>query len=91
LCPSQKSESLMSYCRFGPESDVYIYSTGKYLVCDTCKIKGDKSFATLKYSRMVLHLEEHEALGHKVPKKVSEELTLSFVLGDDSVTTTHLN
>ena len=81
----------MSYCRFGPESDVYIYTTGKYLVCDTCKIKGNKSFATLRYSRMVVHLEEHSNVGHKVPVHVSEELTLSYILGDDVVTTTHLN
>jgi hypothetical protein len=81
----------MSYCRFGNDSDVYIYSTGKYLVCDTCKIKGGKSFATLRYSRMSVHLESHVANGDRVPKNVLEELALSFVLGDDVVNISKLN
>jgi len=81
----------MSYCRFGNDSDVYIYSTGKYLVCDTCKIKGGKSFATLRYSRMSVHLESHVANGDQVPKNVLEELALSFVLGDDVVNISKLN
>lgn len=81
----------MSYCRFGDDSDVYIYATDKYLVCESCKLKNGKAFATLRYSRMLAHVESHVNNGDKVPKNVLEELTLSFILGDDNITITHLN
>ncbi len=81
----------MSYCRFGHDSDVYIYSDGNYLICESCKLKGGKTFATKRRSRMLAHVEEHIAKGHKVPQSTIDELTIEFILDDDIVSIKRMN
>jgi hypothetical protein len=81
----------MSYCRFGSNSDAYIYSNGEYLICESCKLKGGKTFATKRRSRMMSHVEEHIDKGHNIPTEAIDELTIEFVLGDDIVSTKHMN
>jgi hypothetical protein len=56
----------MSYTRFGPSSDVYVYSdVGGYVACCGC-ILGDKwDFHSV--TEIVAHMAEHQAAGHKVP------------------------
>lgn len=58
----------MSYARFDPTSDVYVYesvSLGRF-VCFACWLDrrpGTRSFKTR--TEMVVHLREHLAAGHK--------------------------
>jgi hypothetical protein len=74
-------EALMSYARFGPDSDVYIYfSVGDYLTCCGCaftqkgedgKWRDPRCFST---QEMVDHLLDHEAADHVVPPGLVAEL-----------------
>ena len=81
----------MSYCRFEDNCDVCIYFNGEFLVCEACKIKNGKFYATKKRSRMMAHLEDHLTAGNNVPKEVIDKLTLEFILEDDVVTRDNMN
>ncbi len=69
----------MSYCRFGDDSDVYLYQTvtGRFECC-ACKLLGlDRRFLPdfeLRKSKelgnlahALTHLMKHKKKGHKVP------------------------
>ena len=63
----------MSYCRFGTDSDVYVFKSGDIWICSGCKLTSDDSyFKTLKELRE--HLQIHEKAGHKVPPDVYERI-----------------
>lgn len=69
----------MSYCRWGKDSDVYVYATeydGKwYWVCQGCELEnndGDGIRHTAK--AMAEHLLAHREAGHKVPEYAIERL-----------------
>ena len=57
----------MSYARWGPDSDVYVYESDGWECCG-CELihHGTDCFATL--SALSDHLKEHEKAGHKVPQ-----------------------
>lgn len=69
----------MSYCRIGPDSDVYVYRDmeGEYNCCGCSLVpEGPVKFphlAGIKY-----HLMCHRAMGHKVPSyafdRIKEEM-----------------
>lgn len=55
----------MSYARFGPESDVYVYaSVAGHVECCGCLIGDQWDFYSPE--DVVTHLSEHVTAGHKV-------------------------
>lgn len=75
----------MSFCRFGDDSDVYVYQSADahrrgYYVCCACRLgpgddeSGWDDWRTRRRSEMEAHLREHEARGHKVPSKAFARL-----------------
>jgi len=63
----------MSYCRFGDDSDVYVYATFEDTYeCCACRLSinwGHKTAAD-----MIAHLEKHRATGHLVPQYAIDRL-----------------
>lgn len=71
----------MSYCRFGKDSDVYVYGSQDFLECCGCA----KAFRTKSYSEMINHLKEHVELhGDKVPKRAFDRLKQERELEGDT-------
>lgn len=71
----------MSYCKFGEDSDVYVYDGGT-LICCGCKIR--EKFHTDFRSEMILHLQLHMEKGHKVPDQALDTLRKEIKgLGND--------
>lgn len=57
----------MSYCRFGPDSDVYVFQhVGGGWECCGC-LFGDSLRAETR-EEMLSHLEDHIKTGHTVPE-----------------------
>jgi hypothetical protein len=69
----------MSYCRFGPDSNVYVYmSADDRLHCCWCHLvnlsANGKDFAAKDRREMVGHLREHLEAGHRVPAEAIADL-----------------
>ena len=71
----------MSYCRKGNDSDLYVLSTGYGFECVSCLLRSkyegyNMHMSTVRKTRkqMLKHLSEHEAAGHKVPKRAITRL-----------------
>lgn len=82
----------MSYCRWGPESDVYIYATvdNGPIVCCGCRFQPvnehdnypwNDNYETTDPFEMIGHAIDHEFSGDKVPAKVFHRLWREFVDG----------
>jgi hypothetical protein len=58
----------MSYCRFGKDSDVYMYPSFDGIVCCSCRLDEnkwqDRVFQTPLEA--IEHLREHQIAGHQV-------------------------
>lgn len=72
----------MSYCRFGPDSDVYAIAMLDGYECLNCKIIPEEYSSWHGKTRMDLfnHFMEHRANGDKVPldaiTRITEEISL---------------
>ncbi len=76
----------MSYARFGPNSDVYVYEdVGGFLCCMRCDL-SDAGKRTNSRGEMIEHLEAHRRAGHKVPDDATEELKAEVTKSGDLVT-----
>lgn len=68
----------MSYCRKGPESDVYIYDGADGIVCCHCLLGPDfvttDDDVTRAANQMLEHVEAHKKAGHKVPAGAIDRL-----------------
>jgi hypothetical protein len=71
----------MSYCRWGTESNVYVFGldddNGKIIYrCQCCALSHAKNDNTDVWTpeEMIAHLEKHRAAGHKVPDRAIELL-----------------
>lgn len=64
----------MSYARFGPDSDVYVFLTihGVFECCACGLTDVWQRFDTT--DALLAHLDEHEAAGHNVPARCRERL-----------------
>ena len=64
----------MAYCRFGDDSDVYMYEDIRGgLTCIRCVLKMNEiRFATI--DEAIFYLKEHIKFGHKVPEEAIQEL-----------------
>lgn len=60
----------MSYAQIGEDSDVYVWSNGDDLFCES----EGKTFVCGQPRLMIEHLEMHKRRGHKVPDKALERL-----------------
>ncbi len=59
----------MSYCRFGNDSDFYIWSDGAKYNCI-----GEKHLTFVDLSTLKIYLLEQKALGKKIPKSTFERI-----------------
>jgi len=59
----------MAFCRWGPESDVYMYHGGDAYYCSNCLLEtGDEVCVRLPRAKAAAqHLRLHREAGHKVP------------------------
>lgn len=63
----------MSYARFGPESDVYVFAhiAGGFCCCG-CMLNGEQMYDN--QAGMLDHLQRHIKAGHNVPARTLERL-----------------
>lgn len=65
----------MSYCRKGPDSDVYVIRTGTFWQCLGCWIPGTgQAFVGHSHAEMIDHLWDHLANGDRVPQRALDRL-----------------
>jgi len=69
----------MAYCRFGIDSDVYLFASANGgWECCRCALESSSGKAvSLRFytlNETVSHMEAHREAGHKVPGSVFEEL-----------------
>lgn len=70
----------MSYCRFGPDSDLYVVGVGDGYQCINCKLMPDEyaSWSGKTRTDVFKHFMDHEDCGDKVPlsalRRITEEL-----------------
>ncbi|HEX2211024.1 MAG TPA: hypothetical protein VHG93_25295 [Longimicrobium sp.] len=65
----------MAYCRFGRDSDVYVYDVEDGVECCWCRLrKGRQWLRARTHEAMIHHLLVHRTAGHKVPEEALEEL-----------------
>jgi hypothetical protein len=57
----------MSFARYGPDSDVYVYEGSDGFRCDRCPRAGEW-FCCETVEEMVTHLLEHRKRGDRVPE-----------------------
>lgn len=63
----------MSYCRFGRNSDVYMYEhVDGFIECCACNIGEPQTFNTPRQA--IMHLFEHLGRGDKVPMYAYKQL-----------------
>lgn len=77
----------MSYCRFGFDSDVYVFhSVRGYLVCCGCRLRNDMTDERMYTRRSaLLHLEKHKNAGHNVPEYAIRRLEREISNGENEV------
>ena len=64
----------MAICRFGSDSDVYVYySIYGGLECCGCRL-NEKVFKARDEREMLSHLERHRAAGHRIPAAAFDDL-----------------
>jgi hypothetical protein len=73
----------MSYCRMGPQSDVYVVATGHPDTNEPVWWCSGERHDYLAYTRqeMLEHLYQHRADGDKVPDHVIERLKSEISAG----------
>lgn len=58
----------MSYARFGPDSDVYVFfNTSGVMECCACSLQHGDTWTCATAAKMLDHLRHHQHAGHKVP------------------------
>lgn len=63
----------MSYCRFGPDSDLYLWrGTDGKIVCSWCSLCPDDEWWEGSPEEAVTHVRLHLMAGLKVPDDVLE-------------------
>jgi hypothetical protein len=70
----------MAYCRFGRDSDVYVFEMEGGIECCRCRIAGG-TFEAGGAAEMIEHLLKHRAAGHAVPDEALRELREDLEFG----------
>lgn len=64
----------MSFARFGPDSDVYVYSdVGGYIACCGCILRDKWDYHSI--AELVAHMQKHVDAGNKVPDYLLDPAT----------------
>lgn len=71
----------MAYCTYGDDSDVYVWTSGKNLICDDCTLAGADGGPGYRLRRnefavMANHLRYHISTGDLVPPSAILRLDL---------------
>ncbi len=66
----------MSFCRLGPDSDVYVYESDRGLECCFCSLRNSSPYKTAR--GMLKHLAIHRRRGDKVPQDAINMLLNEF-------------
>ena len=76
----------MSYCRFGPDSDLYVIETIDGYQCIACKLLDDDyaTWSTEDAGELYSHLLDHQEAGHKVPLAAVRRVIAEIVAGPRS-------
>lgn len=75
----------MSYCRWSPDSSVYVYPGAHAIVCCACSLDrpSRSDFSATRRSDMLAHLEAHHSAGDRVPERATQRLKQELqTLGD---------
>jgi hypothetical protein len=64
----------MAYCRFGRDSDVYVFDVEGGVECCRCRLQEGRWFRAKTHPEMIEHLQAHRAAGHRVPDEALQEL-----------------
>jgi hypothetical protein len=65
----------MSFARFGPESDVYVFPhVDGHFECSMCALGDTSVFRSKDAAEFVAHLEDHRKAGHKVPEWTAKDV-----------------
>ena len=65
----------MAICRFGDDSDVYVfYNIDGGIECCGCRLSDVSGFNARIEAEMIAHLEQHKTADHRVPLEAFEEL-----------------
>lgn len=79
----------MSYCRFGPSSDLYVVATADGYQCISCRLLKEEytTWSCNDVKQLYIHLLDHRDLGHQVPvnafKRVMAEITGVRYISDE--------
>lgn len=63
----------MSYCRWGRDSDVYVFQTNSGFECCGCPMFAE-GFSCSTREEMIGHLINHRNTGDRVPEEALERL-----------------
>lgn len=70
----------MFVCRLSADSDVHVYyRMSGDIECAGCRLSDTQSFSTKDEAKMIAHLEQHKAAGHKVPSQAFDELAFPYL------------
>lgn len=74
----------MSYCRWGADSDLYIYESGGGFVCCSCALDV-RSVTVDSEKAMADHVRLHVAADHRVPEHLIEDLEREPITDPDEL------
>jgi len=65
----------VSYVRWGPDSDVYVYDSVRGGTdCCACNLNGGRTYNTTTHAAMIRHLRRHQDAGDQVPDDAIDAL-----------------
>lgn len=73
----------MSYSRWGPDSDLYVFDHSNFgaCVCFGCLLQDEvdeygtlDNYSTRSLTEMLAHAQRHREAGHKVPRELETKL-----------------
>ena len=76
----------MSYCRFGPDSDLYVVPTMDGYQCIACKLLDEDyaTWSTEDAGELYSHFLDHRDAGHKVPISAIKRAIADIMAGPRS-------
>lgn len=66
----------MSYCRFGPDSDLYVVAVREGYQCIACKLLNEEfsTWYTDNLGELYSHILDHRDRQHRVPRRAIERI-----------------